>query len=75
MIFTIVGYIVFVLFGLGLLAYCSMIFCFGGGDCGPLFGNWVHKGARLHFFIFLAITIIVWYFIITTFPFSIHMSM
>jgi len=74
-IFTIIGYIMFVLFGLGLSAYCAMMFFYGGGDCGPLFGNWYTKGARFHFFIFLAITCVVWYFIVITFPFSISVSM
>lgn len=70
MIFTIIGYCICVGAALGLTAYCVMMLLYGGGDCGPLFGNWVHKGARPFFFACVGVAIVVWYFVITTCPFT-----
>jgi hypothetical protein len=74
MIFQAIGYAAFVIFGLGLLGNCGLMLFFGGGDCGPLFGNWYHKGSRMYFFVFLAITIAIWYLIIASFPFNVSIN-
>jgi hypothetical protein len=69
-----VGYLLFVAIGVLALLMCFVFFQFGGGDCGPIFGNWVHKGTRESFCILLVVTGFLWFFIIKFCPFTVSIS-
>lgn len=71
MFLTIFGYLVLVLICLYLTMITVVMFFFGGGDCGPMFGNWRHDGMLLAFFCILCVTCAGWYIAYKFFPFTI----
>lgn len=75
MIFTIIGYLICVVIVICLSLQCVVMLFHGGGDCGPLFGNWAPKGSRIMFFVLVLIDILLWWFLIMNCPFHIFIGM